>query len=45
VTDEAKRFFAELPTIASLIPPLKFEEITGLLEGKSFQTHQYLPEL
>jgi hypothetical protein len=45
VTDEAKRFFAELPTVADLIPPLKMEEITGLLEGKSFGSQKYLPEL
>jgi len=45
VTDEAKRFFSELPAIAELIPPLKMEEITGLLEGKSFHSQQYLPEL
>jgi len=42
VTEEAKRFFAELPTIPSLILPIKIEEITGLLEGKNLTSQQLI---
>jgi len=42
VTEEAKRFFADLPTIASLIPPIKIEEITALLEGKNLNSQQLI---
>jgi hypothetical protein len=45
VTEEAKSFFAEFSTIASLIPSLKMEEITGLLEGKNLSSQQFLGEL
>jgi hypothetical protein len=45
VTEEAKKLFAELPTISSLIPPIKMEEITGLLEGKNLHSQQLLGEL
>jgi hypothetical protein len=38
ITEEAKRLFAELPTVASLIPPIKLEEIIGLLEGKNLNS-------
>jgi hypothetical protein len=45
VTEEARRFFAELPTIASLILPIKMEEITGFLEGTNLNSQQFLGEL
>jgi hypothetical protein len=45
VTEQAKKLFAELPTISSLIPPIKMEEITGLLEGKNLHSQQLLGEL
>ncbi len=45
VTEEAKRLFAELPMIVSLISPIKIEEITVLLEGKNLNSQQFLGEL
>lgn len=44
VTEEAKGFFEKLPTIASLIPPIKVEEIFGLSEGKSLTQRELLPD-
>jgi hypothetical protein len=38
VTDAAKDFFAQLPTIEALIPPVKIEEISALLDGRSLPT-------
>jgi hypothetical protein len=35
VTDAAKEFFGRLPTVAALIPPIKIDEISALLDGRS----------
>jgi hypothetical protein len=34
VTDEAKEFLAKLPSVESLIPPLKISDVEALIEGR-----------
>ena len=35
ITDAAKDFFTRLPTVEALIPPIKIEELSALLDGRS----------
>lgn len=35
VTDAAKEFLANLPSVAQLIPPLKVSEVEAMIEGRA----------
>jgi hypothetical protein len=45
LTDVARTFLAQLPAIDQLVPPLRVEELAGLIEGKALPARTLTAQL